>query len=153
MNNIIKTFLCLLIVNIWTISVWGQHQTESKIQGLMPEKKNFISKQVGITIQEGQQFWPVYNEYLDKKNLLHVEKIKITCFYKYNNKGMTENDVTVTMNKYLKIIRAQSLLEEIYNKRFRKLLSQAKVMQIYVAETDFNNMKSMNNSDKETSMQ
>jgi hypothetical protein len=97
----------------------------------------FYTQQMNITPAEAQQFWPVYNEYLEKKNRLGAEKRRITNFYKQNSGTMTDNDIDITINKYVLELKAETQLFEEYNKRFRQILPAKKVMKLYVAEIEF----------------
>ena len=106
----------------------------SKIEA---QRVAFFTQQMNITPVEAQKFWPVYNEYLEKKNNLGTEKRKITSFYLQNSTTMNENDVDLTINKYVQNIKSETDLFEEYNKRFRKILSAQKVMKLYVAEIQF----------------
>ena len=106
----------------------------NKIQA---QRVAFYTQRMDITPVEAQQFWPVYNEYLEKKNKLASEKRKLTRFYNQNSTTMTENDIDVTINKYVLVIKAETQLFEDYNKRFRRILPAHKVMKLYLAETEF----------------
>ena len=136
--KMMATFLMTLLLSSSLIAQFSMNNSSKSID---EEKKAFMVKQIGINDTEGQQFWPLYNEYLDKKNLLQEEKNRLTVFYKYNNKEMTENDMEVTMKKYLKIVKAESILEEAYNRRFRKVLPTSKIMKFYVVESEYFNTK------------
>ena len=136
--KMMATFLMTLLLSSSLIAQFSMNNSSKSID---EEKKAFMVKQIGINDTEGQQFWPLYNEYLDKKNLLQEEKNRLTVFYKYNNKEMTENDMEVTMKKYLKIVKAESILEEAYNRRFRKVLPTSKIMKFYVVEYEYFNTK------------
>ena len=77
------------------------------------------------------------NEYLEKKNKLNSEKRKLTRFYTQNSALMTENDIDVTINKYVLATKEETHLFEDYNKQFRKILPARKLMKLYLAETEF----------------
>lgn len=146
MKSLYIFFICLSLTSLEGSLISAQNLNDAANVKLNEEKKTFVAKQVGISKTEATQFWPVYDDYLDKKNLLHSEKNKLAFFYKFNNKDMTANDVEVTLNRYLKIVKAESLLEEIFNKRFRKILPSEKVMKLYVAETEFQNTRTSNSN-------
>ncbi len=131
-------FIVILTAIVFSITVKAQEKTgedfRSKIEA---QRVAFYTQRMNITPSEAQQFWPVYNEYLEKKNKLATEKRKLTSFFMQNSATMTENDVDVTINKYSQIFKSEELLFEDYNKRFRKILPAQKVMKLYVAEIEF----------------
>jgi len=139
--KIIKTLFVLIaillnagFVNLASAQVKTGEQFRNKIQA---QRVAFYTQQMNITAVEAQQFWPVYNEYLEKKNKLASEKRKLTKFYTQNAPTMTENDIDVTINKYVQITKEETQLFEEYNKRFRKMLPARKVMKLYLAEIEF----------------
>jgi hypothetical protein len=95
------------------------------------------TQRMNITPVEAQQFWPVYNEYLQQKNELSTSKRKLTRFYIQNSTTMTENDTDVIINKYILIAKSEAQLLEEYNKRFRKILPADKVIKLYLVEIEF----------------
>ena len=118
--------------------VFGQEKTgEDLRRNIEAQRVALYTQRMNITPAEAQQFWPVYNEYLEKKNKLASEKRKLTRFYFQNSATMTENDIDVTINKYVQVFKSESELFEEYNKRFRKILPAQKVMKLYLAEIEF----------------
>ena len=136
-QNLFILFALLLTTgfsNITTAQAKPGEQFRNKIQA---QRVAFYTQQMNITPVEAQQFWPVYNEYLEKKNKLAAEKRKLTKFYTQNSGTMTENDIDVTINKYVMVAKEETQLFEDYNKRFRKILPAKKVMRLYLAEIEF----------------
>lgn len=97
----------------------------------------FFTDKLQLTPDEAQKFWPVFNEYNQKKNNLIAEKRKLTESFSNNSSNMNEVEVDKTINRLILISQQEVQLFEDYNKRFRIILSAQKVMKLYLAETDF----------------
>lgn len=131
-------YLILILLAIPAISGIKAQQTDKQfVNNIQSERIAFFTQRMGITPAEAQKFWPLYNEYSNKKNTITAEKNKLTKFYKANSATMTENDVDVTIQKYVTLAKQETDLMEEYNKKFRSVLPAHKVMKLYLAEFEF----------------
>jgi hypothetical protein len=115
-----------------------QAQESNKVVNLIQTQRiAFFTQKMGLTPDEAQKFWPIYNEYTRKKELLGAEKKKFIANYNTNSETMTENDYDVSIQKYVQIGKQETALFEEYNKKFREVLPASKVFKLYLAETQF----------------
>ena len=139
-----KYLLCLLIV---FLSVPGFAQPREDAQrkagreAFEAKRKEFITKAVGLTREESQRFWAVYDELSMKRWTLHIEQRN--AFFNLNKKER-EGDATPLDYKKandaqieLEIKKAQT--EKIYYNKFEKILSPEKISKLYEAENNFQN--------------
>lgn len=115
----------------------AQQQSAKFVDKIQAQRVAFYTEKMNITPTEAQKFWPIYNEYSQKKNKLTLEKSRLTKFYISSSATMTENDVDVTIKKYVQIIKQETDLFEEYNRKFREVLPAHKVMKLYLAEFQF----------------
>jgi hypothetical protein len=105
--------------------------SEKKQQNIEALKVAFISKELELTPDEAQKFWPVYNQY--SKEL--------------NNTLRDEKDVLVRDEKILN-------LRKSYKDQFSKVLGQERMNRIYNSEGRFRqllikaNMRNQNRQNK-----
>lgn len=97
----------------------------------------FFTDKLQLTPQEAQMFWPVFNEYDQKRNILNAEKRKLTETFQNNSQKLSEAEVDKTLNRFIQISQQETQLFESYTKRFRSILPAHKVMKLYLAETEF----------------
>lgn len=144
MNMKIRTILLisfqLLLLTGLISGLHAQTPRTDLANKIQTQRIAFFTDRMGITSAEAQKFWPIYNEYYDKKVILMAEKNKLTKFYKENSATMTEQDVDVTIRKYVQNMKSETALVEEYNKRFRQVLPAHKVMKLYLAEVEFKSM-------------
>ena len=103
-------------------------------------KAEFITRELDLSPQEAQQFWPVYNE-LDKK----IENLRIGLAEKFiaiKNDGKTLDDLsdaelTALMNQRLSNEEQIAKLKREYHDKFLKVLGIKKTAKLYLAEMDF----------------
>ena len=124
-----KIYLLLVLVSITTF-VKAQDEsvnTEKKQQGIDALKVAFISRELDLTPDEAQKFWPVYNQYAkDLKNTI--------------SRG---NDALDRDEKVLN-------LRKSYKDQFSNVLGQQRMNKMYNAEGRFRNLliKSMRNQNQ-----
>lgn len=131
-----RTTLFLLLV-FCSLSLFAQRKMDPKTIELIKSKRvAFITDQVGLTSQEGEKFWPVYNQLekertavMDKKRDLEEsaddKTIKTEDFYR-----KLANEIVATHLKEGKLI-------EEYNVKFLSILPAEKVVKLYRSERNF----------------
>lgn len=103
------------------------------------ERIAFFSEKIGLTTDEAQLFWPIYNEMDKKKTELFDKKAQIIRQFMEDSdklKGKTAEDM---LNNLVSIQQQESELPNLYYKQFRNIMSAEKVMKMYVAEIEFRN--------------
>lgn len=130
----IKTLLFALLL-ILPLSAFSQNETKNADRQaywaeIKAKKVAFISDKVGLTPEEAQVFWSLYNEYQTKKSEMNIELRKatresnITDFEKIN-----ELKINTTTQ--------EAELQKEYYLEFKKILSAEKIHKLYQAEEDF----------------
>ncbi len=129
-NIIIYFALALLTVNRSS----AQEQPREKLEAY---RIAFFTKRLNLTPQEAQKFWPLYNEFQDKKNRIQTEKVKINRDFNQNELNMSEKEMTDAGDRFIALeVQGASLAQEYHNK-FKEILSPVKVMRLYQAENQY----------------
>jgi hypothetical protein len=130
--------LILIILAIPAFTEISAQQTDKQfVNKIQTQRIAFFSQRMEITPAEAQKFWPLYNEYSEKKNTITAEKNTLTKTYKANLGTMSEKDVDIVIQKYVNLAKEEASLFEEYNKKFRNVLPAHKVMKLYLAEFEF----------------
>ena len=113
---------------------WGDDWKEK----LMAEKIAFLTLEVGLTPEEAQVFWPVYNQTEKEKDEAMFSMMRA---HKEMNDAIEakkgEKEISALLDKYLE---AQKKLNEIENgiaAKYKAALPVEKVAKLYVAEEKF----------------
>ena len=114
-----KFYLLLVLVSI-TAFVKAQEDVianEKKQQGIDALKVAFISKELELTPDEAQRFWPVYNQY--------AKELKTTI--NHGNDALDRDEKVLNLRKS-------------YKEQFSNVLGQQRMNKIFNAEGRFRNL-------------
>lgn len=108
---------------------------KEKIQS---EKIAFLTMEIGLTPQEAQVFWPVYNEINEEKDQAMYEVIKYYWeMSKAIEAGKSEKEIKALLDKYLEAQEKQRKIDEDAAEKYKKVLSTTKVAKLYIGEEKF----------------
>jgi hypothetical protein len=134
MNTYRSLFGLIFLV---AFSSLAAQDVEDRIDKIRAQKVAFITERLGLTSKEAQNFWPVYNEYQEKKEKLNAQRRSTREYYKQNANSITDKEVTDILNKVVSIEQQEVALFAEYNEKFKQVLPARKVMQLYIAENQF----------------
>jgi hypothetical protein len=137
-----------------TLGGFAQDEEMSVREQIQSEKIAFFTEKIGLTLEEAEKFWPVYNEYWNKKNKLMKERKESMNYYIKHSDSMTKNELENIADKYVNYRKEKGELLEEYHKKFKEILPIEKVMRIYMADYDFksyllNKLKEGNKKNKD----
>lgn len=139
MKPIVLVFLLSMFCGI---SVDAQQERSPRFQKAMEEMQaervSFLTTKLELTIDEAQKFWPVYNEYLKKREEMMWGRRE--RFNKdFSPEQITDEDMKKMLNEMLdQEIKLAQLKKEYYTK-IQEVLPVRKVMRLQRAEQDFMN--------------
>ena len=119
-----------------TIFVFGQ-TPKSDRENIRKQKVEFFNKKLNLTKTEAEKFWPVYNDYQNRRNKISSEKRALMRYYMQNTDFMSEVEIKETLEKYLSYEKQETDLLITYSEKLRKVLSDEKVLKVYVTEVQF----------------
>lgn len=115
----------------------GDKSTQSGADRVQALKVAFITKALDLTSEEAEKFWPIYNEYQDKRDVVRKQ-------LQENRKKVKEEADKLSADELLKLadeemtLRQQDLdLQKEMHEKLKKVLPAKKLAQLYVAEEDF----------------
>lgn len=132
MMNKMKKLILLSLLLFGSMAAQAQDRDEhrEKIKAL---KTAHITEGLKLTPKEAQQFWPIYNDFEEKRRELYRrERADIE-----NLDCMTENEATSKLNEYVEIEREDFLLKKKYYNDLRQVFSAKKIMQLKQLEEEF----------------
>ena len=102
------------------------------------EKIAFLTMEVGLTPEEAQLFWPVYNQVEKEKDEAMMSVIdSYMNLRKATDEGKTGKELSNLLDRY---VEAQKKLRDIENgvaDKYKSVLPVEKVAKLYVAEEKF----------------
>ncbi len=107
------------------------------IDKLNAYKIAFFTRRLNLTSQEAEKFWPVYNDFQAKRNEIQIERQKLNRDINQNELNMPEKEMIEAGDKIVALQVQEASLVQEYHKKFREVLSPAKVLRLYQAENQY----------------
>lgn len=111
----------------------GMHNWGARMKS---EKIGFLTSEMGLTSEEAQVFWPIYNKAEQEKMTAIAETFKT---YGAVQEGIKNNsqDLQKLLNAYLEANGKINEIEKKYVGEYTKVIPAEKVAKLYVAEEKF----------------
>ena len=106
-------------------------------QMIEQEKIPFFTKKLSLTPNEAKAFWPLYDEYEQKKWDIMKEKRKIGKQVMFSDSATTNSNAQQLNIAYFKLENQEFDLKKEYNEKFKKILPLQKVNKLYFVEHQF----------------
>ena len=141
MKNRFLTILLSVSVILLASSIKVSAQFGNKSdwkESMESEKIAFLAMEIGLTPDEAQKFWPIYNqvsEELDKA--MHETFASYMELEKALNENKADKEISKCLDKYLDALEKQNEIRDDSVEKYRKILTDKKVAKIFVAEEKF----------------
>lgn len=139
MNKII-TFLLALILTIPSFAQGEKKDDKtSHKEQIMAAKIAYFTSEIGLTPEEAQVFWPIYNKcWEDVQNAYKETRKSLKAIKELDRKGnYSESEMKKLINKYIDCFTEEGKLQDVYLNEFYKILPTEKVAKLYIAEDGF----------------
>jgi hypothetical protein len=132
-----KIIIIALIIIGYTATAQTTNGQDAKSK-LESARIALITERLGLTPDQAQQFWPIYNEYANQRRQIQQD-------YRQARQGMDVNNLTEEQGR--KLVRArmdgkqkQLNLETKYSDRLMNVINTRQLMALKKAEDDFRAM-------------
>jgi hypothetical protein len=137
MKRIFLSGLILVFSIINVLAQGGQRNWQEQYRELESQRIAFLTKELSLTPEEAQVFWPVYNEYNQKRNRMMIQHRR-----QRNESGdlnqLNERELKILAELDVKSMEEMAKLRRDYHEKFMQILPARKVVLLYDAERDFN---------------
>ncbi len=130
----------ILIIALLLFSLTGMAQRKFDPQTLeliKTKKIAFMTEQIGLTSQEAEKFWPVYNELEKERYMLMDKKRDLEQKSETPKPEMSEADYRKLAIEIAATHAKEGRLIEEYNLKLLNILPAEKVVKLYRAEGKF----------------
>lgn len=108
-------------------------------EDMKAKRAAYYTEKIGLTSEEAQLFWPVFNELQDKKWKLHMQMSAQFRNGKKDDQGRPIIDFAKVNDELIRIKVQEANLDKIYHEKFKKILNPEKLFRYYGAERDWAN--------------
>ena len=133
----LKFYLTLFMLGLLANSIFCQTEGEEKMEKFQAQKIAFITNKLKLTAKEAQIFWPVYNDYDIRKQLINQNRLKVIVRIQKEGVEISEKESTDLADQYILLQKQEAQLAEEFNTKFKTVLPALKVLKLYQAELQF----------------
>lgn len=135
----LRTLLPLLFLLLLSTATM-QAQTQSTEERLQVLKVAFLTKKLNLTTDEAEKFWPIYNDYEDKRETAKKKLLENRKKVRNNSTGsdsLSTVDLDAIIAYEADFDENDAKLKRDLNTRLKKVLPVRKIALLYVAEEEF----------------
>lgn len=100
-------------------------------------KIGFFSKRLDLTPREAEKFWPMYNDFQDRKTDIQRERAQLNRQFSLEGANMSEKELTEAGDKLIELQVAETELAVTFHKNLKAVLPPIKVLKLYQAENQY----------------
>lgn len=123
--------LSFLLFSVFSISAQEKDEHRERINAL---KTAYITDGLSLSSQEAQKFWPIYNNYIEKRRELyrreHSDIENLEC--------ISEAEANAMLQEYVDIEKQDFLLKKKFYEELKQIFSAQKIIRLQKVEDDFN---------------
>ena len=132
-KSLIIIFVLLSLVFVNT-SLFSQGPNMERMKS---QRVAFFTERLDLSEKEAQNFWPAYNDYSNQKERINRQSRSLTRYVSENINEMSEDEINVSLQKYIEFEKKSHQLFITYNEKFLEILPPKKVMKLYIIENQF----------------
>lgn len=107
------------------------------IEKLNAYKIAFFTRSLNLTPLEAEKFWPVYNEFQDKRTGIQQERAALIRKINQTAAAMSDEEKSTAGDDLINLEVKEANLSFEYHRRFKEILTPAKVLRLYQAENQY----------------
>jgi Spy/CpxP family protein refolding chaperone len=132
-------FFCLLSAP----AVYAQHGPGAKgsdhHEKIQAARVAHISSKLNLSAEQAQKFWPIYNEFSQKREALRSQQRQL--MHGMRDKEPSNDEARRALSQHLRMEREEAAIEEeYYGKKLQTVLEARQVVQLMHAEHEFKKM-------------
>ena len=124
----------LFAANTFAQGPGDETDKEDKIEAL---KVGFITKELGLTSNEAEKFWPVYNEMEAKMKEIRQSHRKINQELKESEEKISNDDAKKKLNTLFENEQKELDLKKEYSEKFIKIIGEKRTLKLLSLEHEF----------------
>ncbi|AKD01844.1 hypothetical protein POKO110462_22140 [Pontibacter korlensis] len=130
-------FLCCALALGSTVAVAQDSRTQERRENVEAAKIAYLTDKMGLSSEQSQKFWPLYNEYENKRRTL----IKgYRSGYRRDVEELSEQEAKARIDNMFITKEKELELEKEYANRYLKIISNKQLIKLYRGEREFTKM-------------
>lgn len=126
----------LITVITLLFCAFGSVQAQQPSEKIKALKIAFFTERIGLSAEEAEIFWPLYNDYQERRQqLMRLEKSEVRD--KIGAGGYSESQANTILKRYLELEEQQEELDKNFYQTLSERMSATKVLKLFQAEHEF----------------
>ena len=109
----------------------------SALERLNAYKIAFFTKSLNLTSLEAEKFWPVYNEFQNRRTEIQQQRQQLNRRINQTGMTMSDSERSEAGDNLIGLEVNEANLSLEYHKKFKEILPPAKVLRLYQAENQY----------------
>lgn len=118
--------------------VYAQQRDRAELQQIQDAKVSMITNRLKLTTEQSEKFWPVYNEFSEKRREFRRAQRRIIM--EKREGGMTDRTALSNLKEIQELKQKEVDLEKEYHEKFLTIISPSQLAELQSAEKAFNDM-------------
>jgi Spy/CpxP family protein refolding chaperone len=132
-NKITMKKISIIVAVLFGMQPAFAQEPEAKMRAA---RIGFLTNRVELTPQQAEKFWPLYNQFNDKRENVQIEKRMMHM--EMNKNGLTDDEAKKMIEKELKTRQDELNLEKEFIADIQTVLTPVQAIKLLRAERDFN---------------
>ena len=137
MSKYIYITATLLLTSVYIAAQPQYQRGRGGFEQVEAERIAFITRYLELTSDEAKKFWPVYDDFRNRRELLSQERQEMSTSFRQNYRTLGDNEAEEMADRYIALQVRETELAEEYHEKFKSVISPVKVMRLYEAENLF----------------
>ncbi len=134
-----KKLSIIILFIFFSAGVCLAQQGANKQDKIYAAKVAFFTERLQLTPQEAEKFWPVYNDYQNRRDKIIQQRKNTTQYYMKNADNLSDKEISQILNDYINFQKQETALLENFNTKLKEILPERKVIKVYITEIQFRN--------------
>lgn len=130
-----KTVITLLTG--YLLSIGNMQAQNPNQERLHSYKIAFFTKRMNFTPGEAEKFWPLYNDFQNRKSLVQQERALLNRKFNFNAAEMNDRELTDAADKLIDLEMQEAALSKEFHTKLREILPPIKVIRVYQTENQY----------------
>lgn len=137
-----KKYIILALISIMALQGNAQRRADKDPQRdkIRAHKVAFLTERLDLTPEEAEKFWPLYNEFEEKREMIQQELLEEAGGAGRTPENMSDEELDKLIKGKLQNELEIVTLKSDYYEKFKKVLSVRQVHTLYRSELEFRKM-------------
>jgi hypothetical protein len=130
----IRIIIILAILGFYPSTTQSQNPDRERLEAY---KIAFFTKRLNLTPGEAERFWPLYNNYQEKKLQIQQERVKLTRTVNQPGSTLSDKELIAAGDRLIELQVAETELAVTFHQHLKEVLPPIKVIRLYQAENQY----------------